>query len=73
MVGGNRHDSDIEIGAQPLRKKIGSADARVAYHDHLGQNVIFKMPFHGYHKVDEDYRDVIPGVGIAGGGLHVGR
>ena len=31
------------------------------------------MPFHGYYKVDEDYRDVIPGVGITGGGLQRGE
>ena len=31
------------------------------------------MPFHGYYKVDEDYRDVIPGVGITGGGLQRGK
>ena len=32
----------LKLVLQPLCKKIGCADARVAYHDHLGQDVIFK-------------------------------
>ena len=52
VIGGNRHDADVEIGIQPFGQKVGCAYSCMAYDDHLWKDIVFEMPFHCHHEVD---------------------